>query len=77
LIINRIDFDLAFEISSYETTAYLDTESGAVVFIDANISSRLDERLTDEAPLEAIKAALKAKTDLSDIEWEKLMNVAG
>jgi hypothetical protein len=76
LTINRIDFDLAFEISSYETTAYLDTESGAVVFIDANISYQLDELLTDEATLEAIEAALKAKTDLSDIEREQLMDAA-
>jgi hypothetical protein len=76
LTINRIDFDLAFEISSYETTAYLDTESGAVVFIDATISPQLDELLTDEATLEAIQAALKAKTDLADIEWEQLMDVA-
>lgn len=62
LTINRVDFDLAFEISSYETTAYLDTESGAVVSIDAHVSYQLDTLLTDEETLEAIQAALKAKT---------------
>jgi hypothetical protein len=76
LTINRVDFELAFEISSYETTAYLDTESGAVVFIDAHVSYQLDELLTDEETLEAIQAALKAKTDLADIEREQLMDVA-
>jgi hypothetical protein len=33
LKINRMDFETAFELSSYEMTAYLDTETGAVIFV--------------------------------------------
>jgi hypothetical protein len=34
LRIDRIDFETAFELSSYETIAYPDTETGAVIFKD-------------------------------------------
>jgi hypothetical protein len=33
LKIVRIDFETAFELNSYETTAYLDMQTGAVIFV--------------------------------------------
>jgi hypothetical protein len=33
LKINLMNFELAFELSSYETTVYLATETGEVLFV--------------------------------------------
>lgn len=48
LRINRIDFETAFELSSYETTAYLDTETGAMIFVEDYVVDQLEELLADE-----------------------------
>ncbi len=76
LKINRVDFGLAFELSSYETTAYLDTEAGAVLFVEDYTSDQLAARLTDEATLEAALATVRTQTDLSDTEREQMMDAA-
>jgi Uncharacterised protein family (UPF0158) len=70
LKINRIDFELAFELSSYETTAYLDTETGAVIFVEDYVADQLEELLTDEHG-EDIEAVLQAQTDLSGTDCQQ------
>jgi hypothetical protein len=76
LKISRTDFELAFELSSYETTAYLDTETGAVIFVEDDVVDQLGELLADEDSAEDIEAALKAKADLSDIDHQQLLDAA-
>lgn len=75
LKVNRIDFETAFELSSYETTAYLDTETGAVIFIEDYGVDQLEELLADEGS-EDIESVLQAQTDLSDIDRQQLLDVA-
>ena len=51
LKIKRVDIELAFELNSYETTAYLDTETGEVVFVENDAVDQLETLLTgDEIP---------------------------
>jgi hypothetical protein len=76
LTINRIDFESAFELSSYETNAYLNTETGAVVFVEDYISHQLEELLTDEETLEAALATIQAQPDLDYSTRTQLMDVA-
>lgn len=61
LKINRIDFELAFELNSYETTADLDTTTGKVVFVEEYVTSLLDELLTDGETLDGILTALQTQ----------------
>lgn len=75
LKINRIDFETAFELSSYETTAYLDTETGAVIFVEDYVVDQLEELLADEDG-EDVETVLQAQTDLSDIERQQLLDAA-
>lgn len=75
LKINRIDFEMAFELSSYETTAYLDTETGAVIFVEDYVADQLEEMLTDEDG-EGVESVLQAQTDLSDIDRQQLLDAA-
>lgn len=48
LKISRTDFERAFEPSSYETTTYLDTETGAVIFVEDCVVNQLEDLLADE-----------------------------
>jgi len=75
LKISRRDFETAFELSRYETTAYLDTETGAVIFVEDYIVDQLQELLVDE-DRENIEAVLQAQTDLSDIDRQQLLDAA-
>jgi hypothetical protein len=75
LKIDRIDFETAFELSSYETTAYLDTETGVVIFVEDYVVNQLEELLSNEDS-EDIEAVLQAQTDLSDIERQQLLDAA-
>jgi hypothetical protein len=75
LKISRSDFELAFELGSYETTAYLDTETGAVIFVEDYVVHQLEELLADEES-EDIEAVLQAQTDLSDIDRQQLLDAA-
>lgn len=59
LKINRMDFETAFELNSYETTAYLDTETGAVIFVEDYVTDQLEELLADEDS-EDVEAVLQA-----------------
>ncbi|MBE2270601.1 MAG: hypothetical protein IAE80_20355 [Anaerolinea sp.] len=55
LTISRVDFEDAFEIGNFETDAYLDCTSGAVIFITADdraaydFASETDDADTSEA----------------------------
>lgn len=75
LKINRMDFETAFELSSYETTAYLDTETGAVIFVEDYVVDQLEELLADEDG-EDVETVLQAQTDLSDIDRQQLLDAA-
>jgi len=76
LKISRMDFDLAFELNSYETTAYLDIETGVVIFVENYTVHQLEELLTNEETLDDIQSTLQAQTNLSEIEREQLMDTA-
>jgi hypothetical protein len=75
LKINRIDLETAFELSSYETTAYLDAETGAVIFVEDYVVDQLEELLADEDG-EDVETVLQAQTGLSDIERQQLLDAA-
>jgi hypothetical protein len=75
LKINRIDFETAFELSSYETTAYLDTEVGAVILVENYLVNQMEELLADKDG-EDIESVLQAQPDLSDIERQQLLDAA-
>jgi rubrerythrin len=75
LKINRIDFETAFELSSYETTAYLDAITGAMIFVEDYVVDQLEELLAD-VDSEDIEAVLQAQTDLSDIDRQQLLDAA-
>ncbi len=76
LRINRPDFETAFELSSYEMTAYLDTETGAVVFVEDYILRQLEELLTDEETFEAALATIQTQPDLDDNTRAQLVDAA-
>ena len=76
LKISRTDVELAFELSSYEMTAYLDIETGAVIFVEDSVVDRLEELFPSEENLENIEAALQVESDLSDIDRQQLMDAA-
>lgn len=76
LKISRMDFELAFELNSYETTVYLDTETGTVVFVEVYAVNQLETLLTGEETSEDIMAMIQAKTNLSETDREQLMDAA-
>jgi hypothetical protein len=76
LKINRIDFELAFELGSDEATTYLDSKSGAVIFVEEYITTQLDKLLTDEETLDAILSTLQDQANLSNIECKQLTDAA-
>lgn len=75
LKIDRIDLGLAFELSSYETTAYLDTETGAVISVEDYVVDQLEELLADENG-EDVEAVLREHSDLSDTDHQQLLDAA-
>jgi hypothetical protein len=74
--INRMDFELAFEQGSYDTTAYLDAETGAIIYVEEDALRQLDELLAGQETLEAALATLQAQPDLADDERAQLMDAA-
>jgi hypothetical protein len=76
LKIDRTDLDLAFGLSSYETTAYLDTETGVVIFVEDYVVDQLEELLADAENLEDIEAVVQAKPELSDTDRQQLLDTA-
>lgn len=76
LKISRMDFELAFDLNNSETTAYLDTETGKVIFVENYAIHQLEELLTNEETLDDIQASLQAQTNLSETDREQLMDAA-
>jgi hypothetical protein len=76
LKISRTDFELAFELSSYETTAYLDSETGTVIFVEDYAVDQLEELLVDKNSGEDGEAVLQAQNDLSDVDLQQLLDAA-
>ena len=76
LNINRLDFELAFELTGNETTAYLDSKSGEILFVEEYSVSQLDKLLTDEESLDAILVIIQAQEDLRDDERVPLLHAA-
>jgi len=76
LKISRMDIELAFELSSYETTAYLDIETGKVVFVEDYAVNLLEEIANNEESLVKISLTLQARRDLSETDSEQLMDAA-
>jgi rubrerythrin len=76
LKISRTDSELDFELSNYETTAYLETETGAVIFVEDYVVDQLEELLADPENLEDIEVALQAKPELSDTDRQQLLDAA-
>jgi hypothetical protein len=76
LKISRTDFELAFELSSYETAAYLDTETGMVIFVEAYVVDQLEELFPDTENLEVVEAVMQAKPELSDTGRQQLLDAA-
>jgi hypothetical protein len=74
LKIDRIDFETAFELSSYEKTAYLDNEIGTVIFVKDYVADQPGELLADEDSVEDIESLVQAQTDLSDIDRQQLLD---
>jgi hypothetical protein len=76
LQINRLDFELAFDWQSDESSAWLDTETGAVLYLEEAASERLEELWADEEELEDILSTLEAHTELTASERERLLSAA-
>jgi hypothetical protein len=65
-----------FEPSSYETTAYLDTETGTVIFVDDDSINQLEKLFPGEESLKAVESALKAITGLFDTDRQQMLDAA-
>lgn len=66
--VNQSDLEMAFDINDYESEAFLDTQTGAVITIYEDISSPLsDADYDDTTPIEAILAQIEEESgELSD-----------
>ena len=58
--INRADLELAFEWSDYAVSAYLDRETGRVLYVEAHAAQQMDVILTDIETLDVALAAIQA-----------------
>lgn len=76
LTINKIDFELAFEISDFESSAYLDTETGAVVIVEGYALSELEKYVDEDSELAAIVKKIKSDDTLAESERDMLIGVA-
>lgn len=76
LQINRQDFELAFGWQSDESSAYLDSETGAVLYLEEAAAERLEELWADEKELEDFLSTLEADSELTEIEREQLLSAA-
>lgn len=69
LRINRIDLEMVFEPGNDESSAYLDTETGAVILVENALFRELEDS-------EDIEAVLLAKADLADWQRRQLLDAA-
>lgn len=76
LTINKMDFELAFELSDFESSAYLDTETGAVVIVEDYALSELEKYVDEDSELAAIVAKIKSDDTTDESERDMLIAVA-
>ncbi|MFC1960984.1 UPF0158 family protein [Chloroflexota bacterium] len=76
ITINRMDFELVFGLSDYETTAYLDTQTGTVAWVQRGIPDQLYDLPVEDESLEAVLSAIQAKPDLLDWQRTEWMDAA-
>lgn len=76
LTINKIDFELAFELSDFESSAYLDTKSGAVVIVEEYALSELEKHVAEDDDLSDIVQKITSHDTLDESERAMLIAVA-
>ena len=74
--INRADLELAFEWSDYAVSAYLDRETGRVLYVEAHAAQQMDVILTDIETLDVALAAIQAMPNLSDEDRTQMLDAA-
>lgn len=74
--INREDLAMALSLNDYDTSAYLDTETGAILYTGTELTLGLEDRLSDGESLEAVLAAIQASDDLDEMERSLLADAA-
>lgn len=74
LKINRADFETAFDLNDYDTTCYLDSKTGDVLYSYENILSEVAEVLTEADTLESAMEMVQAQGDIP--EWTKLLMIS-
>lgn len=76
LRINRADFGDAFELSDFESEAYLDSETGAIIIVTDETNMQLESFISEDDDLEAVLSKLRADATLSDSERDLLTAAA-
>lgn len=76
LTVSKIDLELAFEISDFESSAYLDTETGAVVIVEDYALSELEKYVDEDAELATIVEKIESDDMLDESERNMLIGVA-
>lgn len=74
--IDRTDLGLAFGLNEADVTAYLDCETGAVVYVEEYVLHQVDDLVLDAETLEEVLAAIQAKPDLHDHERQQFIETA-
>ena len=74
--INKMDFELAFELSDFESSGYLDTETGTVVIVEDYTLTELEKYVDEDAELAAIVEKIKSDEILDEAELEIPIAVA-
>lgn len=75
LTINKIDFELAFELNDFESSAYLDTKSGAVVIVEEYALSELEKHVAENDDFSAIVQKINSDNTLDESERAMLIGV--
>jgi hypothetical protein len=78
LMIDRINFDLAFESNATDsdTEVYLHVENGDILFVVEDVRQQLNDLITDQKTLEDTLLMLQENEDLSEFERDALMEAA-
>ena len=75
LTINKIDFELAFELSDFESSAYLDRKSGAVVIVEEYALTELEKHVAEDDDLSVIVQKINSDDTLDESERAMLIAV--
>ena len=78
LRINRMNFDLAFvsNATDSDTEVYLDSESGEILFVVEDITSQLNDLITDQKTFDDVLVMLQTNEELSEFERTSLIEAA-